>query len=51
MSPGNPAPCTKRKERATRLPQIKVKGRGRGRPRYTTLAALHYGVSRFALKA
>ena len=31
--------------------KIKVKGRGRGRPRHTTLAALHYGVIRFALKA
>src|SRR5438132_13526251 len=35
-SPWNPAPCTKRKERATRLPKIKGKGSGQECPLYTT---------------
>src|SRR5258708_2221024 len=36
----NPAPCTKRKERAARLPRIKVKGSGQESPFYTTLGRL-----------
>src|ERR1700675_2058606 len=36
-SPWNPAPCTKRKERATQLPKIKGKGSGQECPLYTTL--------------
>jgi hypothetical protein len=36
-SPWNPAPCTKRKERATRLPKVKGKGSGQECPLYTTL--------------